>query len=112
MYLVAEQVLGFEVTVDNVLLVHVPQPHGHLLDNCCCLLLRHFSFLFYLLQTAVGEQFHHEVEVLLIVEVAVEGGQVRVVEVALQFDLAGYVLYYVGLFYAFFGHFLQHAQQT
>lgn len=74
MYLVAEQILGFEIAVNNVLLVHVPQPHGYLLDNHGCLFLRHFSFLFYLLQTAVGKQFHHEVEIFLIVEVAVEGG--------------------------------------
>lgn len=49
-YVVHEQVLGLEVAVDDVLLVHELQPLRHLPDYVHRLLLRQLAFLLDLLQ--------------------------------------------------------------
>ena len=111
-YVVHEQVLGLEVAVDDVLLVHELQPLRHLPDYVHRLLLRQLAFLLDLLEGAVGQQLQHEVEVVLIVEISVEGGAVAVVEVGLQLDLPDYVLLHLRLPDALFRHLLYHAHEA
>lgn len=73
--------------MDDVLLMHVFQPVGDLLHDGCCFFFGQLSLLLDLLQTAVGEGFQDEVDVLFIVEVAVERSKMSVVEVGLDLYL-------------------------
>jgi hypothetical protein len=73
-YIVDEYVLRFEISVDNVFLMHVLESISDLLYDGGCFFFRQFSFLLDLLKTAVREGFQNEVDVLLVVEVTVESG--------------------------------------
>lgn len=73
--------------MDDALFMHVLEALADLFDDSCGFSLWHFPFLLDLLQTAVGEGLNDEVEIVLVVEVAEEGGQVGVIEVGLDLNL-------------------------
>lgn len=77
MYFIAEKIFRLKVPVDDVLLVHVFQAKSNLLDDLSSLLLWQFPFLLDLLQTAIRKQFHHQVQIFLVIKVAKQGSEMR-----------------------------------
>lgn len=111
-YIVHKEVLGFEVAVDDVLLVHELESFCNLADDVRRFLLGQFAFLLDLLQRAIGQQFKDEVEIVLIVEVSVERSAVAVVEIGLQLYLSDYVFLHLGLSDPLLRHLLYHAHEA
>jgi hypothetical protein len=78
--------------MDHRFLMQVLETLSNLLHDIHSLLLRQLPLLLDLLQRAIREEFHYEVEEVLIVKIAIERGAVAVVEVALELDLSRDVL--------------------
>ena len=78
--------------MDDVFGVHVLQAQADLSDIQGHLRLRDFPFLLDLGDRAVGHVLQDEVDVLLIIEEAVEWSQMPVVQEGLDFDLSHQVL--------------------
>ena len=92
--------------MDYEFLVHVFQTPGYLLNYFGCLFFWQFFLLFYLLEAAIREQFHDQIEVVFVMEETVEGSEVFIGQVSLQFYFPDNVFLNFSLFYPFFGHFL------
>jgi len=58
--------------MDDVLSMHMFQPFCYLPDDISSFLLWNLFLLLDLLQAAIRQQLHHEIEVFLIMEVAIE----------------------------------------
>ena len=85
-----QQVLWLDVTVDDVLLVAVPEGGRHLEDELGGLAFGEAALVGQMLvELAVGGILQNEVDALVIVEVAVHSQDVLVAEVSLDFNLQG-----------------------
>ena len=77
-----EDVFGFDVSVKDVLSVHVLQGRGDALDHPRRLLLRKGAVsVQYLLEIAVGPVFHDDVHIVVIPEVAIQADYILVTTV-------------------------------
>ncbi len=93
-----EEVLGFDVPVDDVLRVEVGEGVGHLVDINGAAALRERAVLCELLvELALAGKLEHEKDALLVVEVAIEAEDVGMSEVLLDLDFATDLLLDSGL---------------
>lgn len=98
--------------MDDRFLVEVFEALSNLLHDLNGLLLGQLPLLLDLLKRAVRQQLHDEVEMVLVVKVAVERSAVAVVEIALQLYLPCDVLLHLQLFDLFLRHLLNHANEA
>ena len=98
--------------MDDRFLVEVFEALSNLLHDLNGLLLGQLPLLLDLLERAVRQQLHDEVEMVLVVKVAVERSAVAVVEKALQLYLPCDVLLHLQLSYLFLRHLLYHANEA
>lgn len=98
--------------MDDRLLVHILQAYADLLDDCSCFFLWQFFLLFYLLEAAIRKCFYNKVKVFLIMKVAEQGSQIRMVQIGLDFDFSQYVVFYFHLSYSFLRHLLDYADEA
>ena len=98
--------------MDDRFLVEVFEALSNLLHDLNGLLLGQLPLLLDLLKRAVRQQLHDEVEMVLVVKVAVERSAVAVVEIALQLYLPCDVLLHLQLSDLFLRHLLNHANEA
>lgn len=98
--------------MDDGFLVEVFEALSNLLHDLNGLLLGQLPLLLDLLERAVRQQLHDEVEMVLVVKVAVERSAVAVVEIALQLYLPCDVLLHLQLSDLFLRHLLYHANEA
>lgn len=98
--------------MDDGFLVEVLEALSNLLHDLNGLLLGQLPLLLDLLERAVRQQLHDEVEMVLVVKVAVERSAVAVVEIALQLYLPCDVLLHLQLSDLFLRHLLYHANEA
>jgi len=98
--------------VDDRFLVEVFEALSNLLHDLNGLLLGQLPLLLDLLKRAVRQQLHDEVEMVLVVKVAVERSAVAVVEITLQLYLPCDVLLHLQLSDLFLRHLLNHANEA
>jgi hypothetical protein len=98
--------------VDDRFLVEVFEALSNLLHDLNGLLLGQLPLLLDLLERAIRQQLHDEVEMVLVVKVAVERSAVAVVEIALQLYLPCDVLLHLQLSDLFLRHLLYHANEA
>lgn len=112
-YFMEEDVLGLDVTMDDVTVVHELDDMADLLDNPAHFLLSEPSLIAEAgVDVSAAAELEHEVEVFLIGEVGVELHDVGVVEVALDLDLADQLVYVLlGLEYLL-GDLLERTQEA
>ena len=98
--------------MDDGFLVEVLEALSNLLHDLNGLLLGQLPLLLDLLERSVRQQLHDEVEMVLVVKVAVERSAVAVVEIALQLYLPCDVLLHLQLSDLFLRHLLYHANEA
>ncbi len=98
--------------MDDRFLVEVFEALSNLLHDLNGLLLGQLPLLLDLLERAIRQQLHDEVEMVLVVKVAVERSAVAVVEIALQLYLPCDVLLHLQLSDLFLRHLLYHANES
>ena len=98
--------------MDDRFLVEVFEALSNLLHDLNGLLLGQLPLLLDLLKRAVRQQLHDEVEMVLVVKVAVERSAVAVVEITLQLYLPCDVLLHLQLSDLFLRHLLNHANEA
>ncbi len=98
--------------MDDRFLVEVFEALSNLLHDLNGLLLGQLPLLLDLLERAIRQQLHDEVEMVLVVKVAVERSAVAVVEIALQLYLPCDVLLHLQLSDLFLRHLLYHANEA
>lgn len=108
-----EDVLGLDVTMDDVAVVHELDGMADLLDNPAHFFLSEPSLAAEAgVYVSAAAELEHEVEVFLIGEVGVELHDIGVVEVALDLDLADKLVYVLlGLEYLL-GDLLERTQEV
>ena len=98
--------------MDDRFLVEVFEALSNLLHDLNGLLLGQLPLLLDLLKRAVRQQLHDEVEMVLVVKVALERSAVAVVEITLQLYLPCDVLLHLQLSDLFLRHLLNHANEA
>ena len=82
--------------MNYVLLVHVLETLSYLPHDRCRLFLWQFLFLLDVLKASIRKGLKDEVEILFVVEVPEERGQIFVVQVGLDLDLSQDVFLHFG----------------
>ena len=88
--------------MNDVFLMHILQPRGYLFHNFGSLFLRHFLSFFDLLEAAIRQQLHNEIQMIFIMKIPVKSSKVTVREVGLQFYLSDNVFLNFSFFYSLF----------
>lgn len=93
-----QYILRLDIPMNDILLMQILQPLYHLIYHLRrLLLLKPLLLLQQLIQLAVGCVFHDDIDLSLIVEVTVHLEDVRVLQVAVDLDLAPQLENYVAV---------------
>ena len=109
MYILEDNILRFDISMDNSLVVDVVQAHTDISHDAPHLGLLYSSpFLQNIKHMAIGAQLHQQIYIQVIGKEPIQGNQVIVFQVWLDFDLSYELIFHVfllddGLWYDFEG---------
>lgn len=73
-YVVKEDILWFDIAVDDIFRVHILEPFAYLSDIRRSFCLTDFSLLFHLHQRPIWHNLENEVDIGLVIEESIDGG--------------------------------------